>query len=45
MPFCSPRCKRIDAQRWLDEKYAVPSNLDDEPAEDAPPPSPSDDDS
>jgi endogenous inhibitor of DNA gyrase (YacG/DUF329 family) len=45
MPFCSLRCKRIDAQRWLDEKYVVPDNFDDEPEAEAPPPSPSDDDS
>ena len=38
MPFCSQRCKRIDAQRWLDEKYLLPGNLDDEPEADAPPP-------
>ncbi len=24
MPFCSPRCKRIDLLRWLDERYAMP---------------------
>jgi len=24
MPFCSPRCKRIDAARWLNEQYSVP---------------------
>ena len=24
MPFCSGRCKTIDAARWLDERYTVP---------------------
>jgi len=24
MPLCSSRCKRIDAARWLDERYGVP---------------------
>jgi len=24
MPFCSSRCKRIDAARWLDERYGMP---------------------
>jgi endogenous inhibitor of DNA gyrase (YacG/DUF329 family) len=43
MPFCSLRCKQIDAQRWLDEKYMLPGNLEDEPEGDAPaPPSPDD---
>ena len=23
MPFCSRRCKRIDLQRWLDERYGL----------------------
>ncbi|GHT40350.1 hypothetical protein FACS189443_0580 [Planctomycetales bacterium] len=23
MPFCSMRCKLIDAGRWLDEKYSL----------------------
>ena len=30
-PFCSPRCRKIDLGRWLDEKYAIPS--DDQPSE------------
>ena len=25
-PFCSPRCRKIDLGRWLDEKYAVPAD-------------------
>jgi len=24
MPFCSSRCKRIDAARWLGERYGLP---------------------
>ncbi len=24
LPFCSIRCKRIDALRWLDEVYGLP---------------------
>jgi endogenous inhibitor of DNA gyrase (YacG/DUF329 family) len=24
MPFCSQRCKLIDAGRWLNEEYGVP---------------------
>ena len=24
MPFCSRRCKMIDAARWLDERYGLP---------------------
>lgn len=24
MPFCSPRCRRIDLGRWLDEQYGLP---------------------
>jgi len=31
MPFCSRRCKRIDAARWLDERYGLPVE---KPAED-----------
>jgi endogenous inhibitor of DNA gyrase (YacG/DUF329 family) len=24
MPFCSTRCKQIDAKRWLNEEYGLP---------------------
>lgn len=24
LPFCSSRCKRIDAVRWLEEGYGLP---------------------
>jgi len=32
MPFCSPRCKRVDGNRWLNEEYGLPW----EPEEEAP---------
>jgi uncharacterized protein len=25
LPFCSERCRQIDLSRWLDEKYALPT--------------------
>ena len=25
-PFCSPRCRKIDLGRWLDERYAIPGD-------------------
>jgi endogenous inhibitor of DNA gyrase (YacG/DUF329 family) len=31
MPFCSPRCRQIDLGRWLDEKYGLPYESEDEP--------------
>jgi len=37
MPFCSSRCKMIDAARWLDERYGMPIEKpleDDFPEED-----------
>jgi hypothetical protein len=24
MPFCSPRCRQIDLNRWLNEEIALP---------------------
>ena len=30
IPFCSRRCARIDLGKWLNEDYAIPSDLDDE---------------
>ncbi|MDO5554955.1 MAG: DNA gyrase inhibitor YacG [Planctomycetia bacterium] len=34
LPFCSLRCKMIDAKRWLDEEYVVvainPQKLEEE---------------
>jgi endogenous inhibitor of DNA gyrase (YacG/DUF329 family) len=29
-PFCSRRCADVDLQRWLTERYVVPSTEDDE---------------
>ena len=31
MPFCSQRCREIDLGRWLDEKYGLPYESEDEP--------------
>ena len=25
-PFCSPRCKDVDLNRWLSDSYRVPTN-------------------
>lgn len=30
MPFCSPRCKRVDAGRWLGESYGLPIETEEE---------------
>ena len=35
-PFCSPRCKDVDLNRWLSGSYAIPvmeedENIDEEP--------------
>ena len=36
-PFCSPRCKSIDLNRWLSGAYAIPVRDDEEsPEGDAP---------
>jgi hypothetical protein len=29
-PFCSARCRLVDLSNWLDERYRVPSPMDDE---------------
>lgn len=31
MPFCSPRCREIDLRRWLDERYGLPIEREEEP--------------
>lgn len=36
-PFCSERCKLIDLGRWLDGKYQIPVDPDDEQDRPAPP--------
>lgn len=30
MPFCSLRCKQLDLGRWLDEKYGMPYESEEE---------------
>ena len=30
MPFCSNRCRQIDLRRWLDERYSLPVNPEEE---------------
>ncbi len=30
LPFCSPRCKLIDLGRWLEERYGLPYEPEDE---------------
>jgi len=32
-PFCSERCKRIDLARWLDERYGLPYESENESEE------------
>ncbi|MGD9915720.1 MAG: DNA gyrase inhibitor YacG [Rhizobiaceae bacterium] len=29
-PFCSPRCKAVDLNRWLSGAYAIPVTEDDD---------------
>ncbi len=29
-PFCSPRCKDVDLNRWLSGSYAIPVREDEE---------------
>ena len=38
-PFCSKRCADLDLGRWLNEEYAIPSDIPPED-EDTPPPPP-----
>ena len=33
-PFCSPRCKDLDLNRWLSGRYAIPVTEADENLED-----------
>ena len=28
-PFCSPRCRDVDLNRWLSGRYVVPASEDD----------------
>jgi uncharacterized protein len=34
LPFCTPRCKQIDLARWLDERYMLPSEREQDRPED-----------
>lgn len=36
LPFCSPRCKLADLNGWLEEAYALPTNLEADPDEETP---------
>ncbi|WP_091715857.1 DNA gyrase inhibitor YacG [Methylobacterium phyllostachyos] len=36
-PFCSQRCADVDLGRWLNERYAIPEEID---TDDPPPPPP-----
>jgi endogenous inhibitor of DNA gyrase (YacG/DUF329 family) len=36
-PFCSQRCADVDLGRWLNERYAIPEDID---TDDPPPPPP-----
>jgi endogenous inhibitor of DNA gyrase (YacG/DUF329 family) len=29
LPFCSPRCRDVDLNRWLSDRYVVPASEDD----------------
>lgn len=33
-PFCSPRCKAIDLNRWLSGSYAIPVREEEEDGDD-----------
>jgi uncharacterized protein len=35
-PFCSDRCKTVDLNRWLTERYRVPVSAPDETESDEP---------
>lgn len=30
-PFCSPRCKDVDLNRWFSGSYAIPAEEEDQP--------------
>jgi len=32
-PFCSPRCKAVDLNRWLSGAYVIPGSEDEGPSE------------
>ena len=33
MPFCSDRCKQVDLNRWLSERYGLPYEREHEESE------------
>jgi endogenous inhibitor of DNA gyrase (YacG/DUF329 family) len=33
LPFCSPRCRDVDLNRWLKGSYVIPGKDDEEDAE------------
>lgn len=35
LPFCSPRCKLADLNGWLEEAYALPTNIEADPDEES----------
>ncbi len=35
-PFCSERCKMIDLDNWLSDRYRVPASRDSAPGESGP---------
>ena len=35
-PFCSPRCKDVDLNRWLSGRYVIPATEDEENEEQTP---------
>jgi uncharacterized protein len=39
LPFCSPRCRSVDLNRWLSEDYGLPEDRldEDEEADEQPP--------
>lgn len=32
-PFCSPRCKAVDLNRWLSGVYVIPGSEEEQPSE------------
>jgi endogenous inhibitor of DNA gyrase (YacG/DUF329 family) len=32
-PFCSPRCRDVDLNRWLSGRYVIPANDEEDDAE------------
>jgi endogenous inhibitor of DNA gyrase (YacG/DUF329 family) len=32
-PFCSPRCKAVDLNRWLSGAYVIPGSDEEEPSD------------